>query len=286
MVFFGLVSGIICCYLLVALVDLERLGFVMEQLGHMISPTKDVQLSDHKVLPTINLLDPISVKAWLKMRLTMNSYSERWIARHNLVITYSFLLLIVLICYSLFVIFKQVHYGDYRDTALLILTACDIFFISIFIILVIAKTSSINSAAKFQLVQVWLNRLVINELYSCKSQYFPPDFFISEEHGGQGTFRSPVYGGKRTNKEHIKNPLYSKLAEEAIKLWTNGHMLDQGLSQMVDFYDRIYEVMKHQDIYMSRSLIGQKVTSRTLASFIILLISGLLLALEGLTKYH
>lgn len=259
----------------------------MEQVGQMVTPTRCTELNNLKMFPTLNLFDPISIKAWLKMRLILNNYSERWMARHSVTTTYAFLYLICLICYSLLLIFRLIHYGDYRDDCLLLTISADILCVTVYMLVVIAEKSRINNAQKVQFMKVWFARQMIGELFRYKSKYFANDFddmLDAQDNHGSGTHRTPFGGAGKSRKEEIQNPLYHQLAAEALKIWPEKKRLESGMSQLLLFYNRMYEAMKHQEKYTYRTIIGQKVTKRTFASFSALLISGLLIALQGLTK--
>ena len=271
--------------------DVGRTAFLMEQLYYMIRVGKQVHhpTGDH-LAPTINLFDPVSVKAWLKMRNIANIYGERWMARHSLLITSGVLKLLAIICYSLVVIFGLVHYDDYRRTSLIILTGYDVLSITYFLLRIMASMSSVNSFTKEQLVQVWSNRSMIQELYNYRSKYFDQQFtfeLASAVKKGDLSYRTPIFPNRKQTfhyKKNIQNPLYSRLAKKAFSIWKSSEQLEQGLKQMIAFSSRTYEAMRHQENYTHRSLIGHKVTRRTYASFGVVLISALLIALQGLTK--
>lgn len=282
-------TTIVLYFLAIAKSDMSRTAFLMEQLYYMIRISKPRIACKDQIFPTINFFDPVSIKTWLKLRNIANLYGERWLARHQVLLAAGVLKLIGLICYSLIIIFKLVEYKDYRRTSLILMTAFDCMSLTFRLINVMASMSAVNRYTRDQLIQVWSNRSMIQELYSYRNKYFERNYTFEMKSAlkkGDLSYRTPMFPekSKQISKKNIQNPLYRRLAKQASLIWSSSTHLEQGLKQMISFNGRLYEAMRHQEEYMHRTLMGHKVTNRTFGSFSALLISALLIALQGLTK--
>ena len=65
-------------------VDMRRRAFLLTQLGHMISAEKQTGYSEEKLLPTINLVDPMSLSTWMKLRRLALDYGGKYFLRHQI----------------------------------------------------------------------------------------------------------------------------------------------------------------------------------------------------------
>ena len=64
--------------------DLKTKSFVLDQLGQMISARKIIEFSNTKILPTICLTDPISMRTWMNLRRLTLDYGLRFFYRHKI----------------------------------------------------------------------------------------------------------------------------------------------------------------------------------------------------------
>lgn len=71
-------------FYILAVRDLNHKKFVLEQLGHMISPKKDTRISHLKLLPTINVIDVVSLSTWVSLRKLCLDYGKKFFYRHQL----------------------------------------------------------------------------------------------------------------------------------------------------------------------------------------------------------
>lgn len=70
-----------------AYMDYNRISFLLDQLTQMYSPVKLPGIK-HKVFPTINLADPVSLQSWLNMRKMAFDYGINFHNRHKIAIPF------------------------------------------------------------------------------------------------------------------------------------------------------------------------------------------------------
>jgi hypothetical protein len=88
--YFG--NGIFIYYLLFSTIqffsagvrDMKRRAYMLGQLGQYISPRKIHGAKDKKLLPTINMLDKVSLHTWLDLRKLTIDYGKKYFKRHEL----------------------------------------------------------------------------------------------------------------------------------------------------------------------------------------------------------
>ena len=78
-----------------AVVDLSRKYFIMGQLSYMISPRMLKQYNQPKLIPTISILDPLSLQAWYNLRRMALDYGRKYFYRHEIFLPVNLFLLFI-----------------------------------------------------------------------------------------------------------------------------------------------------------------------------------------------
>lgn len=90
--------------------DLRRRNFLLKQISQILSPKKKENISKKKLLPTLNLVDTISMDSWINMRKAVLTYGEKFIFRQNI-----FLPVIVIACFSSLIGFFMIEVQTCHD---------------------------------------------------------------------------------------------------------------------------------------------------------------------------
>lgn len=296
-------------YTLLAFVDSSRIAFVMGELGQMISITKNEKLSLLKFFPTLNVLDPVSLKGWLKMRSIVLDYGKTWIYRHSIFFGIMIIEILLIVCYIMTLIFRVIDYRDYRRISLIGLSSLDVALILMSLIFVLSQMSNINGRASIHTMQIWLNKAIITELYTFRDKYFldhdqchnvgvqeevsfwsdidddydPITFDQMGNDPDQAAFTVTNTQNRVPQQKELDNPLYQTLTRMSTKIWGSQEEIEVGLRQMISLYEYLFEVVKYEDGFQARTLLGMKVTVKTFVSLSVFTISIVLVALEGLT---
>ena len=87
-----------------AIVDLNRKLFLMRQFFFMISP-RHLDKSEFKLLPTIDLLDQISLQSWLRIRRIGMDYGRKYFYRHEIFLPVTIIIMVVSLLGMIFILY-------------------------------------------------------------------------------------------------------------------------------------------------------------------------------------
>lgn len=85
-----ILTMVVYLFFVVALTDMSRKAFLLKQLGQIISVKKDMTYRDTKYLPTINILDELSLNSWVELRKLAMDYGRKFCFRHKIFLTVIF----------------------------------------------------------------------------------------------------------------------------------------------------------------------------------------------------
>jgi ABC-type multidrug transport system fused ATPase/permease subunit len=265
--------------------DYSRQNYLMTQLGQMLAVTKDERLSTEKILPTLNILDPISLQAWIKIRSCAREYGKHWMNRHGVFMGFIFLTMLFNITYDIVLIFDVIQYRDYRKPALVSLVSFDFAVWLILVVVALAQLSKVNEAARIHQMQIWHNQSIIKDLHTFRGKYFKKYFEQQSLRTHEEVFmRSSTAQPDGRHSSQLDDPVFIQLAEISAKIWPDGERLTIGLQHMIKFYEQLYSTVKYEDEYEPAKLLGLKVTKKTFASISALVVSLIIIALDGITS--
>lgn len=260
-----------------AIVDVKRRLFVAAQLTHMISP-KAIMSDEGKKFPTINLLDPRSLMAWLGMRRIGQDYGRKYFFRHEIFLPVTlFLALILLICLAgtLYAIRVLKDVEDSLAAELLRLQVsmgidCLLFFGSAFHFIYCA--GKLNDDFSEHIAVIGKNRLIFKDLKLYKSIYFRT--FIAADDDEVDT-EDPFFGARS------KCYLRSKMAKEIIvrhKFNDDKPIeaeIDIFIDGIIEAHDNLLESIKHDSEHAYLTLLGLRVSQATALNGILALTSAI-----------
>jgi hypothetical protein len=91
-------------FFIVAVRDMKRRSYILQQLGQYLSPKKLIKSKEEKLLPTFNILDQVSMNTWINLRKLSIDYGRKYFHRHEIFLPVVFLLAII----SIVVVFLKV----------------------------------------------------------------------------------------------------------------------------------------------------------------------------------
>ena len=160
-----------------SLVDLDRKTFIMNQCGFMISPLRVSAYSTRKILPTIHLLDRISLNSWFHLRRLGIDYGKKFFIRQEV-----FTLQAILISFCCLLTYGVLLYLRYFNQAfqfnyniiyrLLWLVSLDTLCFALLGFLFMFRAGKLNS--EYQTHTYFLKRIksVLMDLLEYKDYYF------------------------------------------------------------------------------------------------------------------
>ncbi len=160
-----------------SLIDLDRKTFIMNQCGFMINPLRVSTYSTRKILPTIHLLDRISLNSWFHLRRLGIDYGRKFFIRQE-----AFIVQAILISFCCLLTYGVLLYMRYFYNAfqfnyniiyrLLWLLSLDTLFFAMLSFLFMFKAGKLN--AEYQTHIYFLKRIksILMDLLEHKDYYF------------------------------------------------------------------------------------------------------------------
>lgn len=176
--FVGMMSYVLVTFNAIAKIDIKRKLFSMRQLGQLISPKRREDYSKEKLLPTINIMDPMSLKCWVKLRYLVLDYGKRYFIRHEVLLPFFLITGFGSITAAFVILYlnKGEFTGDFKTSSEIVRvsTFLDfnfIFLFSLFMIL-LYQAAMINKEFDSHIKILSENGQVYQDLYNFRDLYF------------------------------------------------------------------------------------------------------------------
>ena len=263
-----------------AIRDLQNKNFMLEQLGQMISPRKDIDLSYTKKLPTINIIDPISLHTWTCMRRVCLDYGLRFFYRHQLFIP--IVLMVGFIAASLAI---ALHYllkeNDIERTSALLdlknyLYLDTVLMFTMFFTLLF-KSARINNHFERHIKILKGNKDLFMELLRFKDYYFK-DFFddLASVLSDHKSFYHGILTGDTESYVHYR------VAREIMFLSEGGDpdYIERRLKKLIETKTEFIEKLEDETEFYSLKVLGYRVTSTAVLNLLFAFVSIFFTAYE------
>lgn len=248
--------------------DINRINYVQEQLGQMLSPKKLKVYSSQKVLPSINFLCQDSLHCWISLRKCSSYYGLKFLKRHELFLPALILFAVIEILFVLeFKVFRQTSIQTNIEIEKLIVVCgfhSSFLFVLIFRLLYTSAAINEHFIVHKQIIQS--NIQLIRDLNNNRWIYFN-------------------YGNSRNKDiEHIKNrPPNSQLHRllvASIKMKLGENCSEENLTELfgkcTTQCEEILTRLEDQDTYEAFKLLSIKMDrSRVINIFIFVVSLGL-----------
>ena len=132
--------------LCIAISDTFSKIYCLRQMGYLINPKKRNYFSSQKIYPAIDIFDPMTIKAWYRLRRVVSDYGKSYILRNGvnvsiMMLIYIFILAIVVL--QLVGVFKR-----YDNHLLLLVLIYEIVVFYIILLIILIGTAIINNQFK------------------------------------------------------------------------------------------------------------------------------------------
>jgi hypothetical protein len=160
-----------------AIVDMARKVYLLSQLGYMLSPKMLKFYSHPKLLPTINILDTVSLHTWYNMRRMSLDYGRKYFYRHEIFLPVNlFLLLLNIVGYFATLYIIQ---GSWRALKFLHMeAACSAFIVDGYLALFLLafhfmfRAGTLNQQFDLHIGILLKNKLLLEDILSLRHYYF------------------------------------------------------------------------------------------------------------------
>jgi len=230
--------------------DISRKSSLMQQLGHMISISR--QDSSLKFLPSISIVDKLNIHSWMKARILVREYGQKFFKRHEITMTtlgiWNIFSLILLIFLYLNVI--KIQYLARRS--LIITLLFDFIIFSILILGIFFNAAMLNSYYESHIYKLVKLKELTSEIYNFRDAYFP---FLSPENSFSLTGIQARVIFPRASAP--SNPLISALISSISCL--PGSSIGDHLRSSMEAYEVAIEVLKEERKNNQISVLGIKI---------------------------
>lgn len=266
-----------------AVIDMSRKSFLLRQIGQMISAKKLPTYKEIKYLPTINLMDQLSLNSWVELRKLSMDYGKKYCLRHQFFFAFTFLSGFFNLLAALSLEFFNI--GDDEETKTE-LKKFQVFMgfsfitsnIMFFTLLNIARKVNIEFDEHIEILKT--NKQLYMDLLFFKHFYFFNNKVEDQDDDDECCFAydSTSLAGKRSSSY-----VHMRLTKEVIDI-----LGDQGGSKSVTKYleNLIYvnnacvEEIGDQQKFLSMKILGFYISSSTVTNLIVMFLSITVTAYE------
>lgn len=266
-----------------AFVDLRRRHYMLQQLGQIMSPKKLSQYSSKKILPTINLFDQLSQRAWVSLRKMTIDYGSRFLIRHMFMILLLFLLASGTIGTCIFLHFGKEPFHtepteEISKLKIVLLVYFSIFFsIAIWLMYIAAQ---VNSHFGKHAHIIKSNKEIYHDLVTFKSIYF------KQHIKGHTSIEDNIYKVKNIIRRDSKSFIHIKLSKDITLLL--GHRISYSLTLFLDGIieqsSKLIEVLEEDESFNCLRLFGIEFTGVSVTNLIMAYASIIATSIEFLTS--
>lgn len=261
----------------VARIDILRKKYAMKQLGQLISPKRLENYSGIKLLPTVNLLDPLSLKTWLRLRFLVLDYGKRYFIRHEILIPLFFFCAAGSMGLSLCLFFffstnQQAFSKSYLiqggNTGKLInFTDFNFLMLSSLLMVLLYKAASINNEFDHHIKILTDNGKIYRDLLNFKELYFEE---LAKENDERNCLR--FY---RMKKEKISCHVQLAFAREIKKILGKylEKFCEEYLENLIRVNNECIEDLENEKRFNSLKLLGLTITTTGANNLLIAFIS-------------
>jgi hypothetical protein len=164
-------------FFIVAVRDMRRRGYILDQLGQYLSPKKLVSSSKEKLLPTINILDQVTMHTWMNVRKLSIDYGKKYFYRHEIFLPVMFSMGIISITFTFLLLSGIVTTGSGKMgqeefmKLIYAFSSNSIFYMTQFFWL-LYSASSVNEEFKNHIEIMEGNKTLLNDMLYFKEFYF------------------------------------------------------------------------------------------------------------------
>lgn len=257
--------------------DMMRRSFILRQMGQMISPKKLEDYTDPKYLPTVNILDQLTLNSWLELRKLTIDYGKKYFYRHQVFMPVIFFLgLLNLIIALGFVFFNLTDNEKTKiEIAKLQIFMVVCFILSYYMLFdLLYKAAAINKEFNSHIEILKSNKQLYKDLLFFKEFYFSAGMKENKEVYSYDAVQ--LRGRKSSSYVHLK------LAREISEIL--GDALEENIKEYLEnlimVNDACVEELEDEEKFNSLRVLGFEVNDGTVTNLIVVFLSITVTAYE------
>lgn len=260
-----------------ARIDMERRGYLLKQLGQMISAKKLPSYKLTKFLPTINLLDQLSLNSWVELRKLSIDYGKRYFFRHEIFLPVMFFTGLINLIIALSLVFFDFTKDDNLKIELqkfqLFMGAS--FIASYFMFFnLLFKAAAINSQFDEHIEILKVNKQLYMDLLFFKDFYFFNG--ISDRQEVYAYDSTSLIGKRSSSYVHLRlaNEIIDILGDKLVE------KVEDYLRNLIFVNDACVEELGDLSKFWCLKVLGFEVSNNTVTNLLIAFISVTVTAYE------
>lgn len=258
----------------VAIFDMKRKAYMLHQLGLMISPKKRPEYKVRKLLPTVNLLDQLTLNTWIELRKLVTDYGRKFFFRHEIFLP------IILICGTSSLVFAVMLglYSGERDEAqhiefekFIIFLTINFFLLFFVFFSMIFSASNINKQFNSHIKILKENKQLYLDLLFFKEFYFS-DSMTEQKKSKTGRYKFDAMGLQNIKSTSYVHRRLAKEVKDILGPFVND-FVGEYLENVIRVNDSCIEELEDEQRFNSLRLLGFRITNQTVMNLIIAFLS-------------
>ena len=273
-----------------SLTDMGRKAWLLRQLGHMISSKRTKKIHAAKLLPTINLVDQVSLNSWISMRKLCIDYGKKYYKRHEIFLPVVFIVAMIASFIFIVLYFFDLpvddHYAKEISKGKAFIICYFSYFMFIFFYLLF-MAGAINDQFEQQINILKKNKQVYRDLLIYKEFYFQMLFQEDcNKNKNQGKYIGYKYDVVAFKDQKSQSFVHRRLVREIMKV-VDGECLafvEDYLENIIAVNDSCIEQLEDEQRFNALKILGFTVTTSVVFNLMFALISVALTCYEILAK--
>ena len=244
-----------------SLTDMSRKAWLLRQLGHMISTKRSQNKKKVNLLPTINLVDQVSLDSWINLRKLCIDYGKKYYKRHEIFLPVVFIVAGIASCLFFVLNYFRMplddHYAAEISKGKVFIICYFSYFMFIFFYLLF-KAAAINDQFDYQISTLRKNKQIYRDLLSYKEFYFS-EFFQEKKESNLGCKYDVVAFKDQKSQSFV----HRRLAREVKKV-VDGQSLafvEDYLKNIIKVNDSCIQQLEDEKRFHSLKILGFTVTT-------------------------
>lgn len=253
-----------------AIVDMARKVYLLSQLGYMLSPKMLKFYSHPKLLPTINILDTVSLHTWYNMRRMSLDYGRKYFYRHEIFLPVNLLLLLL----NIVGYFATLYLNKGKDTLnhntwkLLLSFIIDALFIFVASFHFMFRAGTLNVQFDLHIGILLKNKLLLEDILSLRHYYFSSYLGSTNEFGrnySEVIARPVSCELRRMIIQEVEKVLGSKLDESK----KPDEVLQAFFNEIITYYEKLIQDLEHAKVFEQVKILGFEISKSSVVNFFV-----------------
>lgn len=260
-----------------AITDLSRKYFVMCQLGFLLSPRKLKLYHFKKLLPTVSILDTVSLASWYNLRRMSLDFGRKYFYRHEIFLPVNLLLTLFNVVFY-FVVLYMVRIGSLtqsKSISKLMITCiidASLFLFATFHFLY--KGGHLNSQFEAHISLIQKNRALIANMLQFRHFYFHQLVGSTNRFGRDLKQILPSSSDSALHLK-VKQEVLKMLGEKLKRAADPELLLVAFFEDIIRDYDKLCSELEHEKFFEQVKVLNFTITRSSVLNLLLAIVSAI-----------